>query len=214
LRRVDVRTLRALSRNIRVTATPGGPVTETDREWRGLPESADARDFLDLFWRHGPAVHAYLARRTGRQHADDLLGEVWLRAFRGRGSYDHRWPDARPWLYGIARNVLRAHWRSAGRSDGANVETMAPDPWPDADSRLDAAAMLDSLRGVLATLSDAEREVLFLVTWEQLTPAEVALVLGIPQGTARSRLHRALSVLRTGLDVDPDGSADSDQKEN
>jgi RNA polymerase sigma-70 factor (ECF subfamily) len=211
---MDVRTLRVPSRNSRVKATPGGPVTETDSELRDLPEPADAAGFMDLFWRHGPAVHAYLARRTNRQHADDLLGEVWLRAFRGRGSYDRRWPDARPWLYGIARNVLRAHWRSAGRSDGVGVESMASDPWPETDNRLDAAAMLDTFRQVLATLSDAEREVLFLVTWEQLTPAETALVLGIPQGTARSRLHRALSALRSELELDPKGSSRADRKEN
>jgi RNA polymerase sigma-70 factor (ECF subfamily) len=157
---------------------------------------------LDLFWRHGPAVHAYLARRTGRQHADDLLGEVWLRAFKGRANYDSRWPDARPWLYGIARNVLRAHWRRAGRPEGASVEGLASDPWPDADSRLDAAAALETLRHILAALPEDEREVLLLVTWEQLTPAEVAVTLGIPPGTARSRLHRALSDLRQAMAAD------------
>jgi DNA-directed RNA polymerase specialized sigma24 family protein len=46
-------------------------------------------------------------------------------------------------------------------------------------------------------LSEDEREVLLLVVWEGLTPAEVSVVLGIPQGTARSRLHRALSAFRS-----------------
>ncbi len=184
------------------------------RERERRPEPTDPGDFLDVFWRHGPAVHAYLARRTGRQHADDLLGEVWLRAFRSRANYDHRFPDALPWLYGIARNVLRAHWRRAERSDGTDVEGIASDPWPDTDRRLDAGALRETLRHILATLSDDEREVLLLVTWEQLTPAEVAVTLGIPQGTARSRLHRALSVLRNEIDVDPEGPAHAYGKEN
>lgn len=166
------------------------------------PGARDSDAFLDLFWRHGPAVHAYLARRTGRQYADDLLGEVWVRAFKGRANYDARWPDARPWLYGIARNVLRAHWRHGGRPEFASADALASDPWPDADSRLDAAAALETLSQTLATLPEDEREVLLLVTWEQLTPAEAALTLGIPQGTARSRLHRALSALRHEMAVD------------
>jgi DNA-directed RNA polymerase specialized sigma24 family protein len=81
---------------------------ETDEQVVSWSEAGDPAAFVELVWRHGPAVHAYLARRTGRQDADDLLGEVWLRAFKGRASYDRRCPDARPWLYGIARNVLRA----------------------------------------------------------------------------------------------------------
>src|SRR5262249_45987736 len=72
---------------------------------------AAVREFGRLFWRHGPAVHAYLSRRAGHQHADDLLEEVWVRAFRSRDRYDDRLP-ALAWLYGIARNVLLGHFRS------------------------------------------------------------------------------------------------------
>ena len=66
---------------------------------------------------------------------------------------------------------------------------------------------------MLATLSDEEREVLLLVRWEQLTPAEVAVALAIPQGTARSRLHRALSVLRSEMAPDSTVSTRSHPKE-
>ena len=174
---------------------------ETDEQLLGWSKADDPAAFIELFWRHGAAVHAYLARRTGREDADDLLSEVWLRAFKGRGSYDCRYPDARPWLYGIARNVLRAHWREAARPL-AFTEEAAVDPWSDADRRLDAAAQVEMLRPTLATLSEDEREVLLLVVWEQLAPAEVAVTLGIPQGTARSRLHRALSALRCEVGAD------------
>ncbi|MHB1929591.1 MAG: RNA polymerase sigma factor [Acidimicrobiales bacterium] len=167
-----------------------------DEEVSGWSEAGDPAAFVELFWRHGPAVHAYLARRSGRQDADDLLSEVWLRAFKGRLSYDRRCPDARPWLYGIARNVLRAHWHEAARPVAPATETVAWDPWPDVDTHLDAAARSETLRHVLGVLSEDEREVLLLVVWEQLTPAEVAVALRIPQGTARSRLHRGLSALR------------------
>jgi len=170
---------------------------ETDEQVVDWSEAGEPAAFVDLVWRHAPAVHAYLARRTGRQDADDLLGEVWLRAFKGRASYDRRYPDARPWLYGIARNVLRAHWRYASRPMVHTVEPDSSDAWSDVDVRLDAAAQGETLRQVLAALSEDEREVLLLVVWEELTPAEVSVVLGIPQGTARSRLHRAVSAFRS-----------------
>jgi RNA polymerase sigma factor (sigma-70 family) len=169
---------------------------EGDEQVVGRSEASAPTAFVELFWRHGDAVHAYLVRRTGRQDADDLLSEVWLRAFKGRANYDPRWPDARPWLYGIARHVLLAHWRRSGRPLVPLAEPAALDCWDEVDSRLDATGERARLQRVLATLSPDDREVLLLVTWEQLTPSEVAVALGIPQGTARSRLHRALSVFR------------------
>jgi RNA polymerase sigma-70 factor (ECF subfamily) len=155
--------------------------------------------FTDLLRRHGQAIHAYLARRAGRDAADDLLGEVWLRAYAARRNYDEHWPDARPWLYGIARNVLREHWRRRP-AGGDQFSRASEDPWPEVDARLDAAARVQDLRRALARLTPGDREVLLLVTWEGLAPAEAAIALGIPPGTARSRLHRARSLMRQLLD--------------
>jgi RNA polymerase sigma factor (sigma-70 family) len=204
-----------------------------ERSARGRPDA-----FVEVVRRHELAVHAFLARRAGRQAADDLLGEVWVRAFGGRAGFDPAYPDARPWLYGIARNVLRAHWRGAGSgrsgdqagragrlvdqagrlADGAGVVGAADgagvvgavdrggavgvvDPWDDVIDRLDsaAAARTRELVGAVRALPPEEREVLLLVAWEQLTPAQAAVVLGIPPGTARSRLHRARAALRPVL---------------
>jgi RNA polymerase sigma-70 factor (ECF subfamily) len=159
-------------------------------------------DFVRLFWRHGPAVHSYLSRRAGHQQADDLLEEVWVRAFRCRDRYDARLA-ALPWLYGIARNVLLGHCRSqhsiAATATGRH-HPGEPDPWDAVDDRLDARRTVAGLTDALAALADEDREVLLLVAWEQLTPAEAAIVLDIPQGTARSRLHRARVQLRGHLE--------------
>jgi RNA polymerase sigma factor (sigma-70 family) len=169
---------------------------------RGASEGG-VDEFIRLFWRHGPAVHSYLSRRAGRQQADDLLEEVWVRAFRSRDCYDDRLP-APAWLYGIARNVLLGHLRSqhsipAGDTGRRNLGE--PDPWDAVDDRLDARRSVSGLTEALAALSAEDREVLLLVAWEQLTPAEVAVVLDIPQGTARSRLHRARTQLRGCLET-------------
>lgn len=162
--------------------------------------------FGELLRRHGPAIHAYLQRRSSRDSADDLLSEVFLRAYAAVRHYDERWQDARPWLYGIARNVLREHHRQghAPLADWARFThaVSVDDPWPDVDSRLDATARNSSLRRALASLAPADREVLLLVTWEGLTPAQAAVSLGIPQGTARSRLFRARAAMRDLLSDD------------
>jgi RNA polymerase sigma factor (sigma-70 family) len=169
---------------------------------RGAAEGG-VDEFIRLFWRHGPAVHSYLSRRAGPQQADDLLEEVWVRAFRSRDRYDDRLP-APAWLYGIARNVLLGHFRSQ-HSIPASATSWRnrgePDPWDGVDDRLDARRTVSGLTEALAALSVEDREVLLLVAWEQLTPAEVALVLDIPQGTARSRLHRARAQVRGYLET-------------
>lgn len=86
---------------------------ETDAQILAWSTIGDPGAFVEVTWRHGVAIHAYLCRRAGQDRADDLLGDVWLQAFRSRAGYDQSWPDVRPWLYGISRNVLRAHWRLA-----------------------------------------------------------------------------------------------------
>jgi RNA polymerase sigma-70 factor (ECF subfamily) len=157
--------------------------------------------FVEVVRRHEAAVHGFMARRAGSQVADDLLGEVWVRAFAARRSFHSECPDARPWLYGVGRNVLRAHWRTAQRVELALREEVV-DPWEDVVERLDASASAQVLLAGLRALPAGEREVLLLVAWEQLTPAEAAVVLGVPQGTARSRLHRARTALRLALAQD------------
>jgi RNA polymerase sigma factor (sigma-70 family) len=173
------------------------------RSARGHPDA-----FVEVVQRHQVAVHGFLARRAGRQAADDLLGEVWVRAFAARDRYDSRYQDARPWLYGIARNVLRAHWREHGSVDCAAPEAVA-DPWDDVVHQLDSAERARAVASAIRALPATEREVLLLVAWEQLTPAEAAAALGIPPGTARSRLHRARARLRL-LASGPDTAAEAE----
>ncbi len=166
--------------------------TLIERSVRGRPDA-----FVEVVRRHEAAVYAFLARRAGHQVAADLLGEVWVRAVAGRGGYDPAHSGARPWLYGIARNVLRAHWRAADHAapESALAEAAA-DPWDELVDRLDSAARVRALAAAVRALPPGERDVLLLVAWEQLTPAQAATVLGVPPGTARSRLHRARAALR------------------
>lgn len=168
-----------------------------DAELIGRSLASDGDAFVKVIRRHAAGVSAYLVRRVGRGPAEDLLGEVWVAAFASRQSYDRSFPDARPWLFGIAHNVLRRYWRSRPNEDAAlDIESVAvlTDPWPAVDERIDGAA---AMRRALAGLPPKQREVLLLVVWEQLTVAEAGRALGMPPATARWCLHQARLALRT-----------------
>ena len=161
---------------------------------RSLDGKEDA--FVEVVRRHEAAVARYLVRRAGREVAEDLLGEVWVAALASRATYDRSFPDAGPWLFGVAHNTLRRHWRSRPAEElVADVTGMAPgwDPWTAVDSRVDAESVL---RRALALLQPHQREIVTLVAWEDLTVADAGRALGLPAGTARRVLHEARTALR------------------
>ncbi|GAA3520467.1 RNA polymerase sigma factor [Actinocatenispora rupis] len=163
-------------------------------------------DFAVLFDRHAAVVHRYLARRAGTGAADDLLAQTFLIAYERRGTYDRTRPDARPWLYGIAGNLLRRRRREEVRQYQAwartGVDPVAADHAGRVAEAVDAECAAARLAGVLAGLSAADREVLLLVAWGELSYPEVADALDIPIGTVRSRLHRARARIRAAAAKD------------
>jgi RNA polymerase sigma-70 factor (ECF subfamily) len=163
----------------------------------------DPEVFAALFDRHATAVHRYLGRRVG-DLADDLLSETFLVAFRRRADYRAEHVEVRPWLIGIATNVVhgsvraeRRRYRALARA-AAEPERHGADPG-DSAARLDAEALRGPLAAALAGLAARDRDVLLLVAWGQLGYEEVATVLDVPVGTVRSRLHRARRQTRAVL---------------
>jgi RNA polymerase sigma factor (sigma-70 family) len=159
--------------------------------------------FAALFDRHAPHIHRYLARRAGRAVADDLVAETFLAAFAKRHRYDLGHPDARPWLYGIATNLVGQHRRDEARQyrirQAAPAEPAVPGHADRVAADVTAQAVRAPLAAALAVLPDGDRDVLLLIAWEELTYQEVSRALGIPVGTVRSRLHRARAKLRQEL---------------
>ena len=167
-------------------------VTDYERSDRLLLAGLRDRPELigPLYERHAPAVYRFLSRRAGSAAAEDLLSEVFMAALQVRKRVTaHDSGSALPWLYGIAANVLRRHFREAAVA-GAAAHDAGID-WDAVEARLDAQAQRGQLRGALSVLSPAERDLLLLVAWEGLSPAEAARAVGISQVAARSRLHRA-----------------------
>jgi len=160
----------------------------------------DPRAFAELFDRHYDLIAGWLRRRVGPALADELAAETFLQAFDARARYDTARADARPWLFGIAANLLRRHRRAEERRLRAYARA-ASRPSDDADlaaidARLDAGAAAGRLATALASLGPGERDVLLLHAWAELTYQQIADALGIPVGTVRSRLHRARGVVR------------------
>lgn len=162
-----------------------------------------------LYAKHGPAVKAYVLRRARASVADDVVAEVFVVCWR---RFEEVPPDPLPWLLGVARRVLSTQLRGDRRrvalrdrlaevAAGAHVET--PDYSPASAPEIGREApsnMTDPvLAAALARLSDAERELLLLIAWEDLSPAEAARVLGIKPAAARVRLLRARRRLSAAL---------------
>src|SRR5256714_12002910 len=170
---------------------------------RDEPES-----FALLFRRHAAALQRYIARRIGPTVAEDVLADVFLAAFRQRHRYDPDRADARPWLYGIATNLVGRHRRAEVRAL-RNLERTGMDPVTEAfversDARVGAAAVRQRLAAGPAPPRPGDRSALLPVSWGQRTHDGRAAALDIPVGTVRSRVNPARSSMRTALRrVDP-----------
>lgn len=154
--------------------------------------------FEDAFAAEFRPLHRYLARRLGVSIADELAAETFAVAYR---SWDRLDPDrpVRPWLYGIAANLVRHHWRKERRMLRAYART-GVDPVVAHDDaaveRVDAHARQRELAEALAGLRPADREILLLHAWAELTDSEIADAVGLPIGTVKSRLSRTRERLR------------------
>ncbi len=170
----------------------------------------DLGEFREVFRRHHDAVFGFVARRVGRRYAPDLTADVFMRAFKLRRRYDLTRPMCRPWLLGIAANVIGDHLRRTRIEPRQYLAPERPDdPFPDADDRVTAAAVSNQLDRALARLRSTDRDVLLLYSLAELTYGEVAQALGIPIGTVRSSLARARRRMRELLPELPQTSLDS-----
>lgn len=159
------------------------------------------RSFDDAFAAEFAPLHRYLARRLGASAADDLAAETFAVAFRNWDRLDPERP-VRPWLYGIAANLVRHHWRKERRMLRAYARTGVDPVFAEEDEaveRADAEARHRELATALAALRRHEREILLSHAWAELTDSEIADALGVPAGTVKSRLSRTREKLRNQL---------------
>lgn len=155
----------------------------------------DPAAFTRIYRRHASAVHAVLAAEVGSDVAEDITAETFARAWLHRRRFrDERDGSVRPWLMGIARNVLRDSAR-ARRVDERGRQRLGV-PWESSgEMETEVAARLDAAAeapGLLAQLSSAERAAVELRVVEDLPFEEVARRLEVKPAAARLRVSRAL----------------------
>jgi RNA polymerase sigma factor (sigma-70 family) len=180
-----------------------------------LPVSEPPEDrFRVLFDEQFRSIYGYALRRASSpEAAADVVAETFTTAWR-RFSDVPEGKQARLWLYGVAARVLANTRRGEQRRDRLidKLGALAAER-----IRSDTSHLGDPLgvrvQEALDSLPSRDREVLVLSAWEQLTPAEIAVVLDVPPATVRTRLHRARRRVRAHLNglpadrTDPSGQA-------
>jgi RNA polymerase sigma factor (sigma-70 family) len=156
-----------------------------------------------LFEAHGQALFAYAARRLGSALAEDIVAETFRSAIQGSGSFDPAMGNERAWLFGIASNLIRRHWRTEQRRLAALVRIHGypigyPDEYEEVDGKVDIRHRMQRLIDRIGKLVPEDRDLLVLIAWEGFSNRDAAAALGIPAGTVGSRLHRIRAALRKG----------------
>lgn len=162
---------------------------------------SDPSAFAELFDRHWTSIFAFCVSRAGAS-GEDIAAETFKVAFDRRDRFDLTYRDARPWLFGIATNLLRHHFRSDQRAQRAGARILALHPRApsgEPGDELEARSLTPELAAALAALSQEERETLLLLAWAEFDYAQIAQSLDIPIGTVRSRIHRARTHVRAYL---------------
>lgn len=153
--------------------------------------------FSSLYRDTRDEIMAYLVRRARTmEDAADALSETYAAAWRKLDSL----PDnqARLWLFGAARMELRMAARRE-RADDELITELASELRAVRSEQVRAADSDETLWLAISGLSSPDREILTLTAWEELTPREIATVMGMSPNVVRVRLHRARSALRASL---------------
>lgn len=180
---------------------------ETSRPGVRMRSTSEGDDRLrTLYESHGPDLRAYCQRRLGPEEAEDALSEVFATAWRRISSIPSG-NEARLWLYGVARNVVRNANRSSRRRLQLSVRLIGNRNLPPSGPA-DSVVIQSEHEEVLAALSalrSGDQEILRLVAWEEMTRVDIARLLGISVPAVDMRLHRAVSRM-SNLLVESDSS--------
>lgn len=166
--------------------------------WRG----GDRRAGNELFQRHFAAIRRFFTNKIdGDAEVGDMVQRTFMACVDARSRFEGR-SSFRTFLFAVAHNVLREHYRAQRRAqaqddvDELSVVDLGASPSSQIEAKREQRALLDALRRIPV----AFQVVLELYYWEQLTGVELGEVLGVPEDTARSRVRRGKELLRRALE--------------
>ncbi|MGD2175731.1 MAG: sigma-70 family RNA polymerase sigma factor [Candidatus Brocadiaceae bacterium] len=187
-----------------------GEAPPSDADLVRLARQGEDQAFGDLVERHQDYIYNAVFHLVGSEKdAEDLAQEVFVRAYEGLGSFEGR-AKFTTWVYGIMLNTVRSFWRRQGRRDVVSLDLArddpdSPTPEPPADGEGPVRMAIRQeqvsvVRAAIAELEDDLREILVLRDIQGFTYDEMAETLAVPQGTVKSRLHRARQRLKDSLE--------------
>ena len=164
------------------------PRAEPDEQLVRRVAEGDEAALEELYSRYAGPLSHFIHRQTGGQDVEDILQETWLRVIRHAGRFDagRRFST---WLFQIAINLCR-DWNRKQPKTAPLIDQDMPAARDRTDNSLDAGRLL-------SLLPEAQREVLILRFYHDMTEAQVAAVAGCPKGTVKSRMHKAITRLAT-----------------
>ncbi|WEG08756.1 RNA polymerase sigma factor [Microbacterium horticulturae] len=153
---------------------------------------------------HAPALTAYFVRRITRiDDVADLVAETLLAVWKRASALPVPDDEARAWMFGIAHNVLRHHYRGIARRR-AVADRLRDELMTHPRAAYAPGTEFDELYAALAEIAPLDRDIIGLVHWEGFTLLETSRILRMKEGTVRSRYHRARAALRERLSVGED----------
>ncbi|MCY3984646.1 MAG: sigma-70 family RNA polymerase sigma factor [Roseovarius sp.] len=166
-----------------------------------VAERGDREAFASLFRHFGPRIRAYLLRAGGDAgRVDDVLQETFTSVWNRAALYDRSRASAATWIFTIARNRMIDAFRHDSRPEfDPNDPALHPNPLPGGEEAFATQERAEAIKNALATLSEGQREVLWLSFYEGESYPEIAIRLGIPVGTVKSRARLAFGRLRSEL---------------
>lgn len=164
-------------------------------------QRGDQTAIAELYRQHHGTVHRYLAARVGRQLADDLAQDVWVRAIRALPTYRDTGRPIGAWLATIARNLVLDHAKRGATRYEVTTAVLAdrPDPAGSVEDQVLGALDTAPVRAALGHLPAAHRTAMVLTYWAGLDTVQVAACVGRSPGAVRTMRCRATATLRRQL---------------
>ena len=183
-------------------------VSLSDADLIGRAAEGDARALEVLYDRYSRVVFSFGLRIVGDpQLAEELLQEVFFRAWQQGGSFRSNKGSFITWLLSITHNMaideVRKRRRRPQKADSEDPETVlaaVPDSGPDVEDEVWLGALRDTIEGAMASLPPAQRQAIEMAYFRGLTQREIAEQLGEPLGTIKTRMRLGMQKLRDQLE--------------
>lgn len=172
--------------------------SQSDEQLMQRSARGSDRAFEELYNRHARRLQGFFVRRLGNDSdlAADFMHDTFLRLYAAREHY-REGRNFRAWLYTIAYNLCKNHFRNQFSMIYEEKEDVVADT--DIELELDAAILRDALRNILCHLPQPQAMLFSLHYEEELTIPQIAQITSLPEGTVKSRLHKVMNTIKHQL---------------